>query len=249
MDSLIFCGAIFVAAVVSGLAGFAFALLAAVVLLQIRAPADATFVILCCSLLSQLISFHRLRLWPPPKEAAPIVLAGMLTTPFGTLLLRAIPAETIRVGVGLFLVAYALAVVRLPRDYAVPFGGRLADAIVGGVGGVVGGIAGLSGALPVAWSLVRGWPAPTQRAINQTVILVLQAWALAVYAGVLGVTAQNGNDLMLALAPLVAGVQLGLFLYGRIDPERMRSIVIAILIACGLAASLKEIQRWLQSIW
>jgi uncharacterized membrane protein YfcA len=187
VDLALFGGAILVAAVVSGLAGFAFALIAAVVLLQIRSPADATFIILCCSVLSQALSLTRLRMWPPPREAWPLILAGLAGAPLGIVILKAVEAQTMRIAVGTFLVGYCALVWRLPANYRVSFANRLADAGIGFVGGVLGGAAGLSGAVPTAWSLVRGWTPEVQRGVYQSFILALQGWSLAVFVAMIGV--------------------------------------------------------------
>jgi hypothetical protein len=240
-DLAIFGGAILAAAVVSGLAGFAFALIAAVVLLQIRSPADATFVILCCSVLSQILSLTRLRLWPPPREAWPLIAAGLLGAPLGVAVLRWVDAPTMRVAVGAFLVAYCALVWRLPPTYRVAFGNRLTDAGVGFAGGLLGGAAGLSGALPTAWSLVRGWTPDVQRGVYQSFILALQGWSLLVFMAFVGVSERNVQDALVAAPLLLLGVSLGLALYKRVDTARMRGIVIVTLMLSGLAALLGEI--------
>jgi uncharacterized membrane protein YfcA len=241
LDLVLFGGAIFTAAVVSGLAGFAFALIAAVVLLQIRSPADATFIILCCSVLSQILSLTRLKMWPPPQEAWPLIVAGLAGAPLGVAVLKLVDAQAMRIAVGVFLVGYCALVWRLPTNYRVAFGGRLADAGIGFAGGLLGGAAGLSGALPTAWSLVRGWTPDVQRGVYQSFILVLQGWSLAVFVAIVGVGEQNLRDAAVAAPLLVIGVSLGLSLYMRVDRARMRRIVIVTLMLSGLAALVGEI--------
>jgi uncharacterized membrane protein YfcA len=235
-DLLLFGGAILTAAVVSGLAGFAFALIAVAVLLQIRSPTEATFVILCCSVLSQLISLTRLRMWPPPREAWVLIAAGLVGAPLGVAFLHWVDAPTMRIAVGAFLVVYCALVWRLPADFRISFGNRVSDAGVGFAGGVLGGAAGLSGALPTAWSLVRGWTPDVQRGVYQSFILALQAWSLLVFVAMIGVGERNVHDLLIAAPLLVLGVSLGLSLYKWIDRANVRRIVIIILMLSGLAA-------------
>ncbi|WP_407519454.1 TSUP family transporter, partial [Methylobacterium oryzisoli] len=145
------------AGLISGLTGFAFGLVASGTLLMLRPPAEATALVLVCSILSQAISLLRLRARPPLRTALVMILPGLAGAPLGVVLLHGLDPNLIKAGIGCFLILYSLLVALLGAGYRVRFGNAWSDGAVGFLGGVLGGVAGLSGALPTAWSLVRGW--------------------------------------------------------------------------------------------
>jgi uncharacterized membrane protein YfcA len=225
------------AGLISGLTGFAFALIASGTLLSIRSPVEATALVLVCSILSQAISLLRLRAWPPPGTAFAMILPGLAGAPIGIHLLHGLDPHVVKVAIGLFLVLYSGGVALLRADYRVGFGNRWSDGAVGFLGGVLGGIAGLSGALPTAWSLLRGWDPRTQRAVYQSFTLVMQVWALTILLALDPIPPDLLGDLVLALPVVLVSVLVGLALFARIDQRRFRTLVLALLAAIGLTTT------------
>jgi uncharacterized membrane protein YfcA len=225
------------AGLISGLTGFAFGLVASGTLLMLRPPAEATALVLVCSILSQAISLLRLRVRPPRRAALAMILPGLAGAPLGTVLLHGLDPNVIKAGIGCFLILYSLLVATLGVGYRVRFGHAWSDGMVGFLGGVLGGVAGLSGALPTAWSLVRGWEPRTQRAICQSFTLVLQVWALALLVLVGPLPAALVQDLVLAVPVVLVSVLAGLSLFSRIDQARFRALVLALLAGIGLATT------------
>ncbi len=225
------------AGLISGLTGFAFALVASGTLLSIRSPVEATALVLVCSILSQVISILRLRTWPPRDTAFAMILPGLVGAPIGIHLLHGLDPNAIKVAVGGFLILYAGFVALLRADYRVGFGNAWSDGAVGFLGGVLGGIAGLSGALPTAWSLLRGWEPRVQRAVYQSFTLVMQVWALAILALVDPFPENLVRDLALALPVVLVSVLAGLSLFARIDQKRFRKLVLVLLAVIGLTTT------------
>lgn len=236
-DTLLLILCVGCAGLVSGLTGFAFALIASGTLLSIRTPVEATALVLVCSILSQVISILRLRTWPPRGTAFAMILPGLVGAPIGIHLLHDLDPRFIKVAIGAFLVLYSGGVALLRADYRVGFGNRWSDGAIGFLGGVLGGIAGLSGALPTAWSLVRGWEPRTQRAVYQSFTLVMQVWALAILVTLDPIPPELVGDLALALPVVLVSVLAGLSLFARIDQRRFRTLVLALLAAIGLTTT------------
>ncbi|WP_336492081.1 sulfite exporter TauE/SafE family protein [Methylobacterium nigriterrae] len=225
------------AGLISGLTGFAFALVASGTLLSIRPPVEATALVLVCSILSQSLSILRLRTLPPRATVLAMIGPGLVGAPIGIYLLHDLNPALVKVGIGAFLILYSAVVASLSADFRVRFGSPWSDAAIGFVGGVLGGIAGLSGALPTAWSLVRGWDPRTQRAVYQTFTLVLQVWALVILALFDPLPAALLQDLAVALPIVLVSVLAGLSLFARIDQARFRTIVLALLAIIGLTTA------------
>lgn len=247
IDALLLQGAIFTAAIVSGLTGFAFALVAAGIVFHLRPPADATALILMGSFLAQVFSLLRLRQRVPWADLWPFLAAGMIGAPVGSLALGYLHPGSIRLAIGLFLSGYALYAMRLPVAYVSPYAGRLIDAVVGFLSGVLGGVAGLSGALMTAWCLMRGWEPARQRAIFQSFILVMQAYALLSLALLVGISEASLIDLAVTGPVMIAGVVIGLWLFSRLNGARFRWLVLWLLLILGVALSASEFSVLLTS--
>jgi uncharacterized membrane protein YfcA len=153
------------AGLISGLTGFGFALVAAGTLLSIKPPVEATALVLICSILSQSLSIVWLRTKPPLNVTLVMTSAGLAGTPVGVYLLHDLKPVLVKVSVGVFLIGYSAVVSCLRHDYRAKYGNLWGDGAAGFLGGILGGIAGLSGAVPTAWSLVRGWEPRNKRAV------------------------------------------------------------------------------------
>ncbi len=227
--------ATFVAALASGLAGFAFALIASGVYLHVLEPAAAVALVLAGSIATQAVTIFRLRagiVWP---RLWPFLVGGVIGVPIGTLLLDKLDATTFRLVIGLFLVAYSLFMLAVKHPPQITAGGRAADGAVGLIGGLMGGLAGLSGALPTVWCGLRGWSRDEQRGVYQPFIVAMQGLGLATLAGAGVVGADTWIAFAICLPGLLAGAFLGLALYSRVNDQGFRRIVLGLLLVSGLA--------------
>lgn len=233
-EILLIVAASFLSAIVSGLAGFAFALVGLATFAQFLPPLVSVPLILALSAAAQLFALVRVRRaidWP---RLLPFVIAGIPGVPIGTYALLVLSADWFAIATGLFLVVYATWGLAgfAPRVVA---GGAAADGAIGFIGGVLGGAAALSGAIPTIWTQIRGWSKDEARAVYQPYILVLQIVALAsAWAGG-AIHPAAYRAIAWGLPATALGVAIGLLLYARVDDRQFRIIVQVLLLLSGLA--------------
>lgn len=233
-SELIFLATAFLAAFASGLAGFAFALVALSFWLHVVPPTRAVPCVLAASLLSQMIALWRLRgrlrfdlLWP-------FVIGGLVGVPIGAAAIVGADTWLLRKAVGAFIVLYAGFMLLQPPLPALVHGGRVADGAVGIVAGALGGAAGLSGALMPIWCDLRGWAKDDQRGVYQPFIFVMQAAALGLLGSIGTVDGETVRLMLFAIPPVVLGVFAGLSVYNRVNTVQFRRILMCVLLVSGV---------------
>ena len=224
---------------VSGLTGFGTALTALGLWLHVLEPVAAAVLVVICSVVSQLQSLYRVRRAVQWSLAWPFLAGGLVGVPLGVVLLRHVDAQTIRSGLGVFLVGYTGLMLVLPRVPVVArWGGRLADGAVGTGGGVLGGLAGLSGVMMSLWCGLRGWSPDHQRGVYQPFNLIVLSIALGIYVAQGQLTDRLLELTLLCLPATLLGRALGLRLYGRVNDTQFRRIVLWLLLVSGLVLTL-----------
>jgi uncharacterized membrane protein YfcA len=229
----IFVFATFAGALVAGLSGFAFGLVAASIWLYILTPLQTATLIIAFGLIVQGYSVWKLRGALDWKRLWPFVIGAAAGVPVGvTILTWADPAH-VRAAVGVFLVLYSLYALFRPALNPVKAGGAAADAGVGFLNGVLGGMTGLAGILVVIWCGLRGWPKDVQRTVFQPVAVAIFLMS-ALWIGAKGaITADTIKLFLIGLPALLAGTWLGLKLFGRLDEAAFRKVVLVLLLASG----------------
>lgn len=229
----IFLVATFAGALVAGLSGFAFGLIAASIWLYILNPLQTASLIMAFGLIVQGYSVYKLRSAVNWKKLWPFVLGAALGVPFGVAILNWANPVHVRSGVGAFLILYSLYALFRPAVAPIKAGGAMADAGVGFLNGVLGGMTGLAGILVTLWCGLRGWPKDVQRAVFQPVAVAIFLMS-AVWIGASGaVTTDTVKLFLLGLPALLAGTWLGLKLFGRLDEPAFRKVVLALLLGSG----------------
>ncbi|MBX9593682.1 MAG: sulfite exporter TauE/SafE family protein [Roseomonas sp.] len=238
LEMAVLVGACFVAAFASGMAGFAFNLIAAGILFHWLPPQETAPVLVVGSFIIQLGTIRAVL--PAMRWAVlrPYVVGGVLGTPIGILVLKVTSAQAITMGIGALLVVYAgytlarIALKRAPHAFTT---GPLPDAGIGFAGGVLGGIGGFSGALPAMWGDLKGLRKDEARAIFQPFIIAMQALAaIGLLAGGF-FTADSAIMLLACLPALAAGAWLGVRAYGVIPAEGFRLVLLVLLLLSGLS--------------
>ncbi len=232
-DLAIVLSGAFLSAFAVGVVGFADALVASAVWLQVMPPADAVPLILATGIAIHILSLTSMRRSVSFSRLWPFLLGGAIGAPAGTWLLSNAEPEPFRLAVGLFLIAYSLFSLALPRLRAIAYGGRLADGMVGLAGGVLGGAAGLSGVAPTMWSGLRGWPKEEQRGVYQPFILIIHGMSLGWLAAAGALNDTLAGNVLISLPVLVLGVWLGLRLFKRVDETQFRLVVLCLLLVSG----------------
>lgn len=230
----IFLFATFAGALVAGLSGFAFGLVAASIWLYILTPLQTATLIIAFGLIVQGFAVWKLRGALDWRKLWPFVLGAALGVPIGVLILTWANPAYVRAGVGALLVLYSLYALFRPAIAPVKAGGAAIDASVGFLNGVIGGLTGLAGILVTIWCGLRGWPKEVQRAVFQPVAVATFVMS-ALWIGARGaITPDTIKLFLVGLPALLAGTWLGLKLFGRLNEAAFRKIVLVLLLASGV---------------
>jgi uncharacterized protein len=185
--------------------------------------------------LIQGLAVWRLRYALDVRRIWPFVLGGTLGVPLGVELLRWLPVEPIRAGIGVFLVLYSLYSLMRPKLASVAGARPWTDGGIGVASGLLGGSTGFSAILPTIWAGLRGWTRDEQRTVFQPVAVAIHGLVL-VWAGGVGAIDRATLELFLiGLPAVILGTWLGLKLYGRLDEAGFRKTVLGLLLVSGIA--------------
>jgi uncharacterized membrane protein YfcA len=219
---------------VSGIAGFAFGLVALSFWVWQIDPKLLAPMVVFGSFVAQSLSMGVVRRSFDWKRLMPFLVGGALGVPVGVALLGVVNVTMFRLFVGVSLIVYCSLMLFMTDVRPISAGGQWADGVSGLIGGVMGGLAGLTGPAPTLWCTVRGWDKDTQRSIFQSSTLAMQAIALATYwlNGTLTPTVGKVFALMFPaiIIPTFAGAQI----YKRINAVAFRRIVLLLLLLSGV---------------
>src|SRR5215472_16878103 len=233
LDLLLFAAGTFAAALVTGVAGFAFGIVAAAGWLHFLPPAQTTALIVAYGLIVQGISVWKLRRSIQLARLLPFLLGGAIGAPIGVELLHRIPPGVLRLSVGIVLIVFS--VYSLMRPQLAPFrAGKVADGTIAILNGIIGGATGLAGIVVTIWCTLRGWPRDEQRTTFQPV----GVWVFLMTGLWLGGTGLVDADTLrlfvIGLPLLLAGTWGGLRLYARLDEAGFRKVVLGLLLISGI---------------
>ena len=235
----LFVTATFAAALVAGLAGFAFGLVAAAVWLHVLTPTQTAILIAAYALSIQGYSTWKLRRAVRGERLWPFLAGGAIGVPLGAEILRLVPADPFRDGVGLFIVLYCLYGFARPNWTVGAWGGRAADGGVGILGGVLGAATGLGAIVQAMWCAARGWPKDEQRAVFQPVAVSVFLMTLLWLGGLGAIDAETALLFLIGIPAVLAGTWLGLKWYARLGETGFRRVVLGLLLLSGLALVLR----------
>ena len=145
----LFLAATFVAALVAGLAGFAFGLVAAAVWLHILTPLQTATLIIAFGLIVQGYSVWKLRAAVNWQHLWPFLLGAALGVPIGVGILEWANPAHLRKAIGAVLALYGIYGLARPSLQPIKAGGAPADAAVGFVNGVLGAVTGFGARAPL----------------------------------------------------------------------------------------------------
>lgn len=169
--------------------------------------------------------------WP---RMLPFLIGGVLGIPIGVAALAAVSPFLLRTSVGAFLIVYSLyqLIGKRPREIGA-WGGKLADGVVGVVGGFLGGFAGLSAPAPLVWLQLRGGDSSSQRAVYQPFNLIV----LLIASAAMAIDGQIGKPLiaiaLVCLPATMVGAWIGARAYVGVSPRTFQRIVLCLLLASG----------------
>jgi uncharacterized membrane protein YfcA len=219
---------------VSGIAGFAFTLVALSFWVWQIDPKLLAPMGVFGSFVAQLLSLGAMRRNFEWKKLMPFLVGGVIGVPIGTTLLGVVNITMFRLFVGASLVVYSSYLLFFANGKPSAAGGRLADGVAGIVGGTMGGLAGIPGPAPTLWCTIRGWDKNTQRCIFQTFNVATEAFALVIYGANGTLTWPVAKVFAIMLPAILLPTLLGVWLYTRINAAYFRRIVLSLLLLSGM---------------
>ncbi len=234
-DLAIFLAGAFVAAYVTGLAGFAFGMVAAAIWLHALTPIQATALIVAYALLVQGYAVWKLRHALNVSRLIPFIVGSAVGIPAGIVALKWASPSDLRITVGLLLILFSLYNLTGPKLPEVKRAGSALDTVVGVFNGLLGGATGLGGILPTIWCGLRGWTKDEQRAVFQPTAVATFLMTIIWLGGAGALTADIARFFVIGLPALIAGTWLGWKSYGRLDETTFRKVVLGLLLASGVA--------------
>ena len=235
-DSVAVVG-IFIASIVSSIAGFAFSALCGALLFHVmESPAYAVQVLIVCSMAIQLLSV--LTLWRSIdwRSLLVFVAGGVLGVPAGVYLLLHLHNGAYKGVIGALLVGYG-GYLLLRRPARTLQTGPLADACAGFLGGITGGLAGFPGAFVTIWCGMKGWDKTRQRGVYQPFILSMQPIALLAINLMRpwsSSMAQLDWRIVTFVPAALLGAWLGLRIFAKLSDRQFQIAVSALLVVSGI---------------
>jgi hypothetical protein len=229
--------AVFLASIVSSIAGFAFSALCGALLFHLMNAVHAVQVMIVCSIAIQLFGVAALWRSIDWRSLPVFMIGGVLGVPAGVYLLLHLQPAAYRDVIGGLLVVYGGYLLLRPPTLTVR-SGMLTDACVGFLSGLTGGIAGFPGAFVTIWCGLKGWDKERQRGVYQPFILAMQPVALLVI-GLMRPAAPGGGapglEMLVFVPAALLGAWFGLRVFRRLSERQFSVAVNALLIVSGIA--------------
>ena len=227
-----------------GMIGFAYGIVISVFIHHGFAAADVVFIVVAGALvlnLGMLPKFAGEIRW---RAAMPYLVGATLGLPLGLWFLATLDARTVRLFVGVLVVAYGLFALRQQGRQPLRIGGASGTAIdtgIGFVGGVIGGVSGLGPLVPGVWFGLRGLDKVAQRALTTPYGLWVQglmvAWLLA--SG--WVSRQAIEGLAVGTPIMLAAAFIGLKGFDRISTQAFQRAVVVLAIVGAATLIAKQL--------
>ncbi|MFF7057271.1 sulfite exporter TauE/SafE family protein [Achromobacter spanius] len=247
MDSLyvlVVVGAV-AAGFVQGLSGFGFGLVAMSFWAWTIDPRLAAAMTVFGGLTGQLLAAFTVRRGFSWSNLLPFVAGGLVGIPVGVQLLPHLDPVIFKACIGGLLAVWCplmLFATRLPRITA---GGKVADGVVGAMGGVMGGIGGFTGVIPTLWCTLRGFDRDVQRSVIQNFNLSMLVVTMAGYLYT-GVVTRDMLPLFAIILPaMLVPTLLGARLYVGISDVTFRRVVLGLLTLSGVALLVSSLPKLL----
>ena len=229
----------FLAALVVGSAGFAFAIVVTSIWIYVLPPVQIVFLAAICATLLHVASVWQFRreiefglLWP-------FVLGGVLGVPLGVFALQRLDAGLFRHVFGAFMIAYSCYMLMRPKIPVLRFApvtARIADGVVGWASGVLGGFAMLHGTLPTIWCGLRGWDKRKSRCVYQPFILISGVLVMLCVGFSMNIDkSQLVMPLAVVLPAMALGMWAGMRVFDIISEEHFRRLVLWLILASGIS--------------
>ncbi len=229
---------VFMAALVRGLAGFGFPLVALSGLALFYPPAFVVPLIVILQAGFGLIDLGRIRRQADWPLLSRVVAGSLLGAPLGVLILLFVPEAYLRMVIGALIMAASYVLLRGFTLRARP--GKAAQVGTGVVCGFMHGAAAMSGP-PAVFMLLASQTDPDRARATLFALYALVAWVAIISMRLAGAIDLRNLALGLCLLPLMfAGFEVGKALYHRLQPTLFRPIATLVLMATGFVLLAKS---------
>jgi hypothetical protein len=236
----LFLAATFVGGVATGLAGFAFGLVVSGVWLHIITPVETASLIVGYGVFVQGYGIWKMRRAFNWRHVVPLIVGGAVGAPAGVWLLHFVNPGDLRLGVGCLIIAYSVYGLARPKVKGVPANVPV-ELGVGLLNGVLAGMTGLAGVFVTMWCDMRAWSKDVQRSVYQPVILAAFLISAISLTAAGAITPEFGRLYLLGAPALLAGMLLGFKLYGHLNDETFRKVILILLLLSGLALTVPAV--------
>lgn len=231
-------GLIFLAALVRGLAGFGFPLVALSGLALFYPPAFVVPLIVILQAGFGVIDLARIRRQADWPLLSRVVVGSLVGAPLGVVILLVVPEAYLRMIIGLLIMLASYVLLRGFTLKTRP--GTKAQLGTGVVCGFMHGAAAMSGP-PAVFMLLASQTDPNRARATLFALYALVAWVAIISMRLAGAVDLRNLALGLALLPLMfAGFEAGKALYARLQPQMFRPIATLVLMATGFVLLLKS---------
>ncbi len=224
-----------VAGFVQGLSGFAFGMVALSFWAWVLNPQLAAAMTVFGALTGQLLAVTTVRRIFNWKILLPFLMGGLIGIPIGVAILPHLNLTLFKAILGCLLIIWCPVMLLKNRFPSLRWRSRLADSIVGAIGGIMGGIGGFTGAIPTLWSLLCGFDKDTQRTVIQNFNLSILAITMASYISTGIVTSDMIPMFGVVFIAMLIPTLIGTRLYLGISEATFRTIVLLLLAFSGAA--------------
>jgi len=225
---------IFFASITKGLTAFGFSLIAVSSLMIILPPKTVVPIVTVLSLLVDLVALLEARKWVDLNKIWPLLVAGVIGTPLGTLALMSIDVGTMKLLVGILIIMFAVPLLigfkkRIKSE-------RSALAPLGFISGILGGCTSMSGPPVVLFFTNQKTEKNIFRANLFVFFAVLNMATLLsfMFEGLLSTDVANYT--MSFLPAMILGTIVGIKLPGKVNESLFRKIALVIVIISGLTS-------------
>lgn len=234
--------AVFGAAIVRGFAGFGFSALTVALLTMMAKPAMVVPMVFMLEIAASLWMLPSLWRRIDFRWVAFVAMGLAFGSPLGVFMLANVAAEVSRP-----IIYTALALISIAA--LLQHSGKMAKwrappVVVGLVAGVGNGMAAIGGVICALFLLADKDRQPARiRASLAGMFLMTDIYAL-LWGGALGVAgAAHFKSAALLLPALFGGIVIGSRLFGKSDPQRYRTIALAVILVAALSAMIRQLTQ------
>jgi len=242
MDQVVILGLFifFISAVLQGLTGFGFSILAVPLITLFISPKTAVPVLLIYSMIINIVILYSVRKAVNPKKIWILLAAGIISMPLGTHLLVIMNENLLKVFIGFMILIFGtLLLIGYRKKFA---NEKRAMIPVGLISGILGGSISISGPPIILFLSNQNADKDTFRGNLAAYFFILNIFTVPVYyfSGLL--TKEVWNYSLTFLPGLLIGVIIGNLLSHKIKDDHFRRLTLILLILMGTLSILSGLR-------